>query len=70
MQVATPFEGISNKRKQIFQQDPLETNKIVYEKIALAKTEIDKEIKTQLESAEGLTISDLVSVEVTIEATV
>ena len=29
VQVATPFEGISNKRKQVFQQDPLETNKIV-----------------------------------------
>jgi len=70
VQVATPFEGISNKRKQVFQQDPLETNKIVNEKIAQAKTEIDKEIKTQLESAEGLTISDLVSVEVTIEPTV
>ena len=31
-QVSTPFVGISNKRKQIFQQDPIETGKIVNDK--------------------------------------
>ena len=66
-QISTPFEGISNKRKQSFQQDPIETGKIVNEKVASAKLEIDKEIKSQLEQSEQLAISDFVNVEVTLE---
>ena len=59
VQVATPFEGISNKRKKIFSQDPIETGKIVDEKVIQAKMEIDSEIKSQLEQTEQSTIEEI-----------
>ena len=58
--------GISNKRKQIFQQDPIETGKIVNDKVAQAKAEIDTETVTQLEQAASSSIEELLNTEVTI----
>ena len=42
-QVATADESISNKRKQTFQHDPVETKKIVDEKVAQTNTEVQEE---------------------------
>jgi hypothetical protein len=64
-QVATPFEGISNKRKQTFQQDPVETKKIVDEKVAQTKAEVDNEVEAQLEKKDDETIEGLVHTEPT-----
>ena len=64
-QVATPFEGISNKRKQTFQQDPVETKKIVDEKVAQASAEVKQETEDQLEKKEDETIEGLVRTEPT-----
>jgi len=69
-QVATPSEGISNNRKKTFQQDPVETGKIVDEKVAETKKEIEKETEKQLESKEGETIVALVETEPVEEAAV
>ena len=65
-QVATPFMGISNKRKQIFQQDPIETGKIVNDKIQLASAEISAETASQLQQAGSSSIEELLNTEVTI----
>ena len=62
-QVSTPFVGISNKRKQTFQQDPVETKKIVDEKVAAASAEVNKETVTQLEAKGDETIEKLLTVE-------
>ena len=59
-QVATPDEGISNKRKQTFQQDPVETKKIVDEKVAQTNTEVKEETEKQLENVEDDTVEALV----------
>jgi len=59
-QVATPFEGISNKRKQTFKQDPVETKKIVDEKVAQTTTEVKEETEKQLENVEDDTVEALV----------
>mgnify|MGYP003971922443 CR=1 FL=1 len=64
-QIATPDEGISNKRKQTFQQDPVETKKIVDEKVAETTTEVQEETKKQLEAKSDQTIEELVSTEPT-----
>jgi len=65
-QVSTPFVGISNKRKQIFQQDPIETGKIVNDKVSLAKAEISSETAAQLEQAASSSIEELLNTEVMI----
>jgi len=65
-QVSTPFVGISNKRKQIFQQDPIETGKIVNDKVLLAKAEISSETAAQLEQAASSSIEELLNTEVMI----
>jgi hypothetical protein len=62
-QVATPFEGISNKRKQTFKQDPVETKKIVDEKVAQTTTEVKEETEKQLENTEDDTVEALVETE-------
>ena len=62
-QVTTPFEGISNKRKQTFQQDPVETKKIVDEKVAQASAEVKEETEKQLENTEDDTVEALVETE-------
>ena len=63
-QVSTPFVGISNKRKQIFQQDPIETGKIVNDKVLLAKAEISSETAAQLQSSASSSIEELLNTEV------
>ena len=60
-QVSTPFVGISNKRKQTFQQDPVETKKIVDEKVAQTTTEVKEETERQLEKGEADSIPALVN---------
>ena len=65
-QVSTPFVGISNKRKQIFQQDPVETGKIVNDKVLLAKAEISSETASQLDQAASSSIEELLNTEVMI----
>jgi len=65
-QVSTPFVGISNKRKQIFQQDPIVTGKIVNDKVLLAKAEISSETAAQLEQAASSSIEELLNTEVMI----
>ena len=65
-QVSTPFVGISNKRKQIFQQDPIETGKIVNDKVLLAKAEISSETASQLDQAASSSIEELLNTEVMI----
>ena len=65
-QVSTPFVGISNKRKQIFQQDPIETGKIVNDKVLLAKAEISSETAAQLDQAASSSIEELLNTEVMI----
>jgi hypothetical protein len=67
-QVATPDESISNKRKQTFQQDPVETKKIIDEKVAQANTEVKEERKKQLEKKEDDSIEALVETTPTIAA--
>ena len=62
-QIATPAEEISNNRKQTFQQDPVETKKIVDEKVAQTKAEVEQEAEDQLEKKEDETISALVETE-------
>ena len=64
-QVATPSEGISNNRKKTFQQDPVETGKIVDEKVAETKKEVEEETKKQLEQKDDETIEGLVPTEPT-----
>ena len=64
-QVATPSEGISNNRKKTFQQDPVATGKIVDEKVAETKKEVEEETKKQLEQKEDETIEALVPTEPT-----
>ena len=59
-QIATPDESISNKRKQTFQQDPVETKKIVDEKIAETNTEVKEETEAQLEKKDDTIIPELV----------
>ena len=63
-QVSTPFVGISNKRKQIFQQDPIETGKIVNDKVLLAKAEISSETAAQLQFSASSSIEELLNTEV------
>ena len=65
-QVATPFVGISNKRKQIFQRDPIETGKIVNDKVLLASAEISAETVSQLQSSASSSIEELLNTEVMI----
>ena len=60
-QVSTPFVGISNNRKQTFQQDPVETKKIVDEKVAQTTTEVKEETERQLEKGEADSIPALVN---------
>ena len=62
-QVSTPFVGISNNRKQTFQQDPVETKKIVDEKVAQTTTEVKEETEKQLENTEDDTVEALVETE-------
>ena len=65
-QFSTPLVGISNKRKQIFQQDPIETSKIVNDKVLLAKAEISSETVAQLNQAASSSIEELLNTEVMI----
>jgi len=62
-QVATSDESISNNRKRIFKEDPVETKKIVDEKVAQASAEVEEETKKQLEKAEDDTVEALVETE-------
>ena len=63
-QVSTPFVSISNKRKQIFQSDPVETGKIVNDKVVLASAEINAETVAQLEQTTSSSIEELLNTEV------
>ena len=65
-QVSTPFVGISNKRKQIFQQDPIETGKIVNDKVVLASAEISAETVAQLEQTTSSSIEELLNTQIMI----
>ena len=62
-QVATSDESISNNRKQTFKQDPVETKKIVDDKVSSAAAEVDEETKKQLENTEDDTVEALVETE-------
>ncbi len=57
-QVATPFEGISNKRKQTFKQDPVETKKIVDEKVAQASAEVKQDFMAQVQTLFGTSLAE------------
>jgi len=65
-QVSTPFVGISNNLKRTFQQDPVETGKIVDDKVLLAKAEISSETASQLDQAASSSIEELLNTEVMI----
>ena len=52
IQVTTPDESISNNQLQTFQQDPVETKKIVDEKVSQATAEVKQETEDQLEKKE------------------